>query len=89
MRVERFPITWDPRERFATLRVVTRFTCGVVYSAEQAGRCFLIVDESEFNDRITPGTEQIIYSLIGVHEFDSAAERTDYLRKRGWGEQDQ
>jgi hypothetical protein len=60
----------------------------VVYSAEAADRFYLVVDESALNDKLTPGTEYILNSLIGVHEFATAAERTAYVASRGWTSSD-
>ena len=72
MRVERFPFNWDARARFPAMREIARYYGGVVYEAEADGCSYLIVDESEYVDKLTPGTEEIIYHLIGVHDNTAA-----------------
>lgn len=55
-----------------------------LYAAEEDGRYYLIVDESEFYALLEPD-DKVETEPVRVHEFRTEAERNYFLKLRGWG----
>lgn len=54
-----------------------------LYAAEEAGRCFLLVDESDFH-ALLDEEDQKATPPIRVFEFRTEGEREAFLKQRGW-----
>jgi uncharacterized protein (UPF0216 family) len=70
-------------EEFPDRVLLRGFEGGAVYTADRGGKFYLILDESSMagllDEEDLAGLE-----LVKVLEFDTAAERAAYIRKRGW-----
>jgi len=84
VRIERHPFDYDLAQRFPDRQPIGKGFTGAAYVAEQAGKFYLLLDESIMLDRVIPETEPIIDSLIGVYEFDDPGERDAFATSKGW-----
>ena len=78
--MRRVPLT---PETFAARALLRGFEGGVVYTAERAGKFYVIQDESTMADLLP---DEDLGELKTVLEFDTSAERASYIRERGWDE---
>jgi len=84
VRIERHPFDYDLDQRFPDRRPIGEGFTVAAYVAEQAGKYYLLLDESVMVERVIPDTEPIINSLIGVYEFDDPVERDAFAMSKGW-----
>lgn len=80
MIIEEHPFGYNISERFPNAREVKSWECGRALAAEADGRPYLIIDEGTFADFFL-GTddEDLLDRLLKVIEFESAAERAEYM----------
>jgi len=67
-------------------RVLLRgFEGGAVYTAERAGKFYVIQDEGTMADLLSEeDLADLAGELVKVLEFDAPAERATYIHERGW-----
>ena len=70
------------KEQFPERRLLRGFEGGEVLIDEKDGLYYVIEDEGTMADFLPPGENE---NLISIYEFDSAAEREQFIRERGWG----
>lgn len=80
MRIERHPAGYNYRDRLKSLTLLRIFEGGAVYGGEEAGKLYVVVDEGTMADFLDDDD-----GLVQLIEFDSQAERDDYLRERAPG----
>ena len=82
MLVRRSPLT---RADFPGAQRLAAYEGGAVYTDERQGKFYLIQDESTLADLLSEeDLRDLSGSLVKVVEFDTAGEREDYIRTRGW-----
>ena len=75
---------------FPRARPLARFEGGAIYTAEKQGKFYLIKDESTLAGFLSEeDLRELGGSLVRVLEFDTAAERNNYSRERGWAGMDE
>ena len=70
-------------EDFAACSRVRGFEGGAVYQASRDGRFYVIVNETAAFDLLSEEDRDGL-SAVRVLEFDTDADRTEYLRRRRW-----
>lgn len=61
--------------------LLRRFEGGAVYTAERAGKFYVLQDESTMAELLP---DEDLGDLEKVLEFDTPADREAYIRERGW-----
>ena len=84
MKVERHSSSQGIEERFPNKRLVKGFMGGAVYTAEKDGKFYIIEDESTMADFLLKEDEDLLEMLVRNKEFDTAQDREQYLKERGW-----
>lgn len=79
MRTTHFPFRYPIGTHFPQLREVAGGEGWVAYTADQAGKYYLIVDEGTLADFLGPEDGDLLKQLITVHEFDTEIERRKAL----------
>lgn len=69
---------------FPNRKLLVAHEGGDVSVAEREGKFYVIQDERSFAAILDPGDLEGIGPLLKVLEFDSAEERKQYVRERGW-----
>ena len=82
MRTETLPYKFDLRKRFPTMLRLETFEGGAEFAVEKGGKFYLIRDERTMADLIPPDDEDLLDKMLTVWEFDSDAERNNYISHR-------
>ncbi|MGH7824377.1 MAG: hypothetical protein ACREQ7_04280 [Candidatus Binatia bacterium] len=63
------------------MRRIKAFEGGAVFAAERDGKFYLINDQRTMADFILPEDDDLLEQMLTVFEFDTEAEREEYLRE--------
>ena len=73
----------DPLPAFPSKQVLAQFEGGAVYTAELAGKYYVITDESAMASMLDD-EDMAGMQLVSCLEFETSAERSTYIAQRGW-----
>ena len=84
MKMESHPYNFPISEYFPIRRLFAGFEGGSLELAEKDGKYYLIADEGTLADFLLPEDADLLNQLIKIYEFNSEAEREQYIHKQGW-----
>jgi len=84
MRLEQHPYNYNLRDRFPAMVRLQGFEGGAIYTAEQDGLFYLLIDEGTMADFLDPVEDADLFAtMVKVYEFGSNSERQTFINNQG------
>lgn len=85
MQIKKYPNKDELQKFLPDRKLLVGFEGGSVWLAEKDGRYYVITDEGSMAGFLVPGEDDdLLNQLVKIYEFDSEAERQQYIQERRW-----